>query len=68
MAKGKRSTALDLPLPVYRTVAINFRLTEADAADLRTLAKGASVGHTTLARVIIEKYVADHRPTKRGRV
>jgi len=51
----------DLPLPEFRTVAINFRISKRDAETLGQLAKVSGVGHTTLARIIVEKYLADHR-------
>ena len=51
----------DLALPIFRDVQVGFRLTKDDAALLHELADGAGVGHTTLARLIVEKYLADQR-------
>ena len=60
--KGSRKPLdLGLPLPAFREVQVGFRLRQEDAATLRELANQAGVGHTTLARIIVEKYLADHR-------
>jgi hypothetical protein len=49
-----------------RGVMISFRLKPSDAKALQALADEAECGHTTLARLIVEKYIADH-PRKGGR-
>jgi hypothetical protein len=45
-----------------RSVMINLRLRAPEAARLHRLAKSAGVGHSTLARLIIERYLQDHAP------
>jgi hypothetical protein len=47
-------------------VMISFRLRGSDAKALQALAKEAKCGHTTLARLIVERYIADHS-AQRGR-
>ena len=42
-----------------REVQIGFRLSAGDATKLRKLATKAGVGHTTLARLIVERYLLD---------
>lgn len=42
-----------------------FRLGDADHDALLTLAERAGVGHSTLARRIVEHYIKEHAPRKR---
>jgi hypothetical protein len=53
----------DLVEPMGQTrlqVQLSFRLRPADADSLRTLADRAGVGPSTLGRLIVERYLADH--------
>jgi hypothetical protein len=43
-----------------RTARITFRLHERDAEALTKMAAKAEVGPSTLARLIVERYIADH--------
>jgi hypothetical protein len=48
---------LDVQIRPTRTEQIALRLTKEDAAALRALAKRRGVGHTTLARSILEQWL-----------
>lgn len=56
----KPSQPRDL-VPLLRTVQVGFRISSYDAALLSKLAKDAGVGHLTLARLVLEKYLAEQR-------
>ncbi|MGO9603140.1 MAG: CopG family antitoxin [Candidatus Binataceae bacterium] len=49
---------LDLQIRPARTEQIALRLYKDDLATLKTLAKRRGVGHTTLARSIVERWLA----------
>jgi hypothetical protein len=55
-------------VPALRTVQVGFRITQDDAHLLSRLARDARVGHLTLARLIVERYLAERRSesNKRG--
>ena len=44
---------------------ITFRLSEPEYRELRALARRAGIGHSALARRIVEHYVAEHTPRSR---
>lgn len=48
---------LDVQIRPTRTEQIALRLTKEDVAALRTLAKSRGVGHTTLARSVLEQWL-----------
>jgi hypothetical protein len=57
-------------VPSTRTVQVGFRVSATDAEVLMRLARQEGVGHLTLARLIVERYLADHRlaaPTTKKR-
>jgi hypothetical protein len=67
MATKKKQAASPLPglvLPVSRSSRVIFRLTDDGDASLRELARKAGLGPSTLARLIVEKYLSDHSPKK----
>ncbi len=43
-----------------RTERLTFRLKKKDAIELARLAEDAEVGPSTMARLIVERYIADH--------
>jgi hypothetical protein len=47
-------------VPEYRSRFVGLRLSPDDADRLEALARAQGVGLSTLARLIIERYVADH--------
>ena len=51
-------------VPSTRTVQVGFRVSAADAELLLRLARQEGVGHLTLARLIVERYLTDHRLTR----
>jgi hypothetical protein len=51
-------------VPPLRTVQIGFRICPEDARLLTKLARAASVGHLTLARLVLEAYLDDIRGEK----
>jgi hypothetical protein len=64
MKKSRRHLdELTAMLPPSREVMISFRLSRAHTETLQALAKEAGVGHTTLARLIVEKYLNEHAST-----
>lgn len=64
----RRDFGLAIPDHQPVEVPLSFRTREADAEALRVLAKEAGVGRSTLIRLIIEKWLGEHRrPPKRGR-
>lgn len=70
MAKRSKDTLSDLGLvvpEVLRAAQINFRLSGVDVRKLDALAKQANVGRSKLARLIVEKFIADHDPERKGR-
>lgn len=62
--RAPRMTASGL-VPLKREVLIGFRLTRRDADLLSKLAKGAGVGHLTLARLVLERYLEQERGRRR---
>jgi hypothetical protein len=51
-----------------RDTALSIRLTDADARKLDLLAKKLGVrGRSTMARLILEKFISDHVPERRGK-
>jgi hypothetical protein len=50
-------------VPALRTVQIGFRISSGDARFLSKLAREADVGHLTLARLVLEHYLAEQRTT-----
>lgn len=46
----------------WREVRMSIRLHKADVDILRVLAKRANVGPSTMARLVVERYIADHAP------
>jgi hypothetical protein len=62
--KKQRSPIPDLVIPTSRAARVIFRLTDDDDDWLREFARKAGIGPSTLARLIIEKYIADHRGKK----
>jgi hypothetical protein len=63
MKAHKPASPRDL-VPEKHTEMISFRLRPSDNKALIALADEAKVGHTTLARLIVEKYIADHAHTE----
>ena len=49
-----------------REIVLTMRLRQSDIDALRKLAAQAGCGHTTVARVIIEKYLDEHLPGRRA--
>jgi len=54
----------DRPPPSQRMVS--FRLREPEHAALLALAERAGIGHSALARRIVEHYINEHAPRNRG--
>lgn len=53
---------------MYARQPVCFRLRDADHDALLALAERAGVGHSTLARRIVEHYIKEHAPrNRRGR-
>ncbi len=46
--------------PAHRDVQVSFRLTTAESETLRAVAERASVGPSTMARLIVVRYLAEH--------
>jgi hypothetical protein len=59
--RKKRRPIPGVVVPPLRTVQIGFRICPADSRLLSQLARDAGVGHLTLARLVLEKYLADVR-------
>jgi predicted DNA binding CopG/RHH family protein len=57
---------LDVVIQPTRTEQIALRLTKVDLETLRTCAKQRGVGHTTLARSIVEQWLARSRQKSVG--
>jgi len=60
----KRRSIPGVVVPPLRTVQIGFRVSAEDAGLLNKLAHDAGVGHLTLARLVLETYLADARGKK----
>ena len=45
---------------------VSFRLSDPEHELLLALAKRADIGHSALARRIVEHYLSEHAPAKRG--
>lgn len=45
---------------------VTFRIDEVDHAALVTIAKRAGIGHATLCRRVVEAYIREHAPKRRG--
>lgn len=58
---------LDVLIRSTRTEQIALRLRKEDMEALRAVAKAKGVGHTTLARSIVEQWVARWRHARRSR-
>jgi hypothetical protein len=67
MTKLKRKSIPGVVVPPLRTVQIGFRVSAEDAGLLAKLAQDAGVGHLTLARLVVEGYLADFREKKSKR-
>lgn len=63
---SKKVLGLEIP-EVLKASQISFRLSGLDMRKLDALAKQAKVGRSKLARLIIEKFIADHDPERKGR-
>jgi hypothetical protein len=48
-------------------VIVTFRLLGPDAAKLDQLAKRVKVGRSRMARLIVEKFIGEHDPEKKGK-
>lgn len=55
----------DLGRDTSRRLPISFRLTDADHDALLALAERAGVGHSTLARRVVEHYIREHSARRR---
>jgi hypothetical protein len=56
------------PPSASKATLLSVRLANSDADKLRLLAKQLGVrGRSTMARLIIEKFVAEHDPTVKGK-
>jgi hypothetical protein len=64
VVRPPRAAATEL-VPVKREALVGFRLTRSDADFLAKLAKGAGVGHLTLARLVVERYLEQERRRSR---
>lgn len=58
---------LDVVIQPTRTEQIALRLSRADLETLRVCAKQRGIGHTTLARSIVEHWLARSRQKNKGR-
>jgi hypothetical protein len=71
MARGERGGGLkDLGLEIpemLKASQVSFRLSGLDMRKLDALARGANVGRSKLARLIVEKFIAEHDPERKGR-
>jgi hypothetical protein len=62
MAK-RNDLGLELPGEI-KDETITFRLKASDARKLGELAKGVQVGRSTMARLIVEKFIKEHGPKR----
>jgi len=68
MAKRTVRDSMGLALPEkLPAIAINFRLSGVDGRKLDTLAKRLKIGRSKMARLIVEKFIAQHDPDKEKR-
>ena len=58
---GDELNDLDVQIRPTRTEQIALRLSKDDLAELRVLAKKRGVGHTTLARSVVEQWLEKMR-------
>jgi predicted DNA binding CopG/RHH family protein len=58
---GEELKDLDVQIRPTRTEQIALRLSKDDLAELRVLAKKRGVGHTTLARSVVEQWLEKMR-------
>ena len=58
--RAPRTDPADL-VPALREVQVGFRVRRADSEYLSLVARRAGVGPMTLARLVVEKYLADQR-------
>ena len=67
MRKQRTATPADLAReqPERRDRLLTVRLTASALAALEALAHAAKVGHATLARLVLEKYIEEHAPSRR---
>jgi len=63
---GLKELGLALP-EAPKASQISFRLKGGELRKLDALAKQANVGRSKLARLIVEKFIADHDPERKGR-
>lgn len=63
MAKKAKPFGLDVPEKANGEI-ITFRLKGVDVKRLEKLAKRVKVGRSTMARLIIEKFINEHDPEK----
>jgi hypothetical protein len=49
-----------------RADLFSIRLSGEDSRKLEKLAKGLKVGKSAMARLIVEKFIAEHDPDRRG--
>jgi hypothetical protein len=64
--KQDKLKELGLVVPeVLKAAQINFRLSGVDVRKLDALAKDAKIGRSKLARLIVEKFLADQEKEKR---
>ena len=61
---GLKELGLEIP-EVAKASQISLRLSGVDMRKLDALAKQANVGHSKLARLIVEKFIADHDPDRK---
>ncbi|MBI2894483.1 MAG: hypothetical protein HYY06_13105 [Deltaproteobacteria bacterium] len=59
-AKPRAKDAPERLAPPHRRILLSVRLTPENADALRALAGRAGVGPSTMARLIVERYIADH--------
>lgn len=62
MARTPTPEELGARQPPTSRQVVTFRLDDAEHAALLTLAKRANLGHSALARRIVEAYIAEHAP------
>jgi hypothetical protein len=60
MKVRKSASPKELAKKGTRSARITFRLHERDADALARMATKAEVGSSTMARLIVERYIADH--------
>ena len=68
MSKRAKVDTMGLAVPErLPAIAINFRLKGGEGRKLDELAKRLKVGRSKMARLIVEKFIADHDPDKETR-